>query len=76
VYFLASSSAPRVLSRSLEIYFRQENYQSAANQFREALAGNIDPKWTEVWAHVNLGKTFDTTGQRDRALAPSTSSRR
>ncbi|MBV9939219.1 MAG: hypothetical protein JO150_12005, partial [Acidobacteriaceae bacterium] len=26
------------------------------------------PKWTEVWSHVNLGKIFDVSGQRDRAV--------
>ena len=51
-----------------EIYFLQDNYQSAANEFRQALSGDLEPKWTEVWAHINLGKIFDTTGQRYRAL--------
>ena len=40
----------------------------AANEFRDALSGDRDPKWTEVWSHINLGKIFDTTRQRDRAL--------
>ena len=26
------------------------------------------PKWTEVWSHINLGKIFDITGQRERAV--------
>ena len=26
------------------------------------------PKWTEVWAHIYLGKIFDISDQRDRAL--------
>jgi tetratricopeptide (TPR) repeat protein len=51
-----------------EIYFDQKNYQSAANQFREALNGDLDPKWVEVWAHLNLGKIFDLSQQRERAL--------
>lgn len=54
--------------RVAEVFFLQNNYQSAANEFREALNGDLDPKWTEVWAHVNLGKIFDITGQRQRAL--------
>jgi len=37
-------------------------------EFRRALDGDLDPKWTEVWSHVMLGMIFDTTGQRDRAL--------
>ena len=54
--------------RIAEVYFLQNNYQSAANEFREALNGDLEPKWTEVWAHINLGKIFDITGQRDRAV--------
>jgi aminopeptidase N len=50
-----------------EVFFLQNNYQSAANEFREALNGDGDPKWTEVWAHINLGKIFDLTQQRERA---------
>jgi len=51
-----------------EIYFLQDNYQSAANEFSQALYGDLEPKWTEVWAHINLGKIFDITAQRERAL--------
>ncbi len=50
-----------------EVFFAQNNYQSAANAFRESLNGDGDPKWTEVWSHINLGKIFDITGQRERA---------
>ena len=51
-----------------ELFFLQNNFQSAANEFREALNGDLDPKWTEVWAHINLGKIFDVTSQRERAV--------
>ncbi len=51
-----------------EIFFTQHNYQSAANSFRDALRGDDDPKWTEVWSHVELGRIFDITGQRERAV--------
>jgi tetratricopeptide (TPR) repeat protein len=54
--------------RVADIFFLQNNYQAAANEFREVLNGDIEPKWTEVWAHINLGKIFDITGQRDRAV--------
>jgi hypothetical protein len=54
--------------RLAEIFMLQKNYQSAANSFRDALRGDNDPKWTEVWSHVNLGKIFDITGQRERAV--------
>jgi predicted negative regulator of RcsB-dependent stress response len=51
-----------------EIFFMQRNYQSAANSFRDALRGDGDPKWVEVWSHIELGRIFDLTGQRDRAV--------
>jgi hypothetical protein len=51
-----------------EIFFQQHNYQSSANSFRDALRGDDDPKWTEVWSHVELGRIFDLTGQRERAV--------
>jgi tetratricopeptide (TPR) repeat protein len=54
--------------RLAEIFFMQKNYQSSANSFRDALRGDDDPKWTQVWSHVNLGKIFDVTGQRERAV--------
>jgi hypothetical protein len=54
--------------RIAEVFFLQGNYQSAANEFRESINGDQEPKWTEVWSHINLGKIFDITDQRDRAV--------
>ena len=51
-----------------EVLFNQRNYQAAANAYRDALRGDDEPKWTEVWSHIALGKIFDVTGQRDRAV--------
>ncbi len=51
-----------------EVFFMQRNYQSAANSFRDALRGDGDPRWVEVWSHIELGRIFDLTGQRDRAV--------
>ncbi|MEW5976610.1 MAG: M1 family aminopeptidase [Acidobacteriota bacterium] len=51
-----------------ESFFEQRSYQSAANSFREALNGDLEPRWIEVWCHINLGKLFDVLGQRERAL--------
>jgi aminopeptidase N len=51
-----------------EILFSQRSYQAAANAYRDALRGDDEPKWTEVWSHIALGKIFDVTGQRDRAV--------
>ncbi len=54
--------------RVAEIFFLQRNYQSSANAYREAINGDGDPRWTEVWSHLQLGKIFDITGQRERAV--------
>ena len=54
--------------RIAEVHFLQNNYQPAANEFREVLAGDLEPKWTDVWARINLGKIFDISGQRERAV--------
>jgi hypothetical protein len=54
--------------RLAEKYFEQNAYQQAANEFREALRGDLQPRWVEVWSHINLGKIFDITGQRERAI--------
>ena len=54
--------------RVAEVFFLQNNYQSAANEYRQALDGDLDPKWVEVWAHIKLGNIFDVSGQRDRAV--------
>jgi len=51
-----------------EIFFLQNNYQSAANEYREATRGDGVPKWTEVWSHIRLGNIFDVSQQRDRAV--------
>ena len=51
-----------------EVLFTQRNYQAAVNSFRDALRGDDEPPWTEVWSHIAIGKIFDITGQRDRAV--------
>ncbi|HEX4228652.1 MAG TPA: M1 family aminopeptidase [Bryobacteraceae bacterium] len=51
-----------------ELFFQQSNFQTAANEFRAAINGDLDPKWTEVWSDIYLGKIFDITGMRDRAV--------
>jgi hypothetical protein len=51
-----------------EVLFTQRNYQASVNAFRDALRGDGEPAWTEVWSHIAIGKIFDLTGQRDRAV--------
>ena len=51
-----------------EIYFQQRNYQAAEDAYRAALRGDGVPKWIEVWSDLQLGRIFDASGQRDRAI--------
>jgi len=51
-----------------ELLFSQHNYQASVNSYRDALRGDDEPRWTEVWSHIQIGKIFDVTGQRDRAV--------
>jgi aminopeptidase N len=53
--------------RIAEVFFLQKNYQASANAYRDSLNGDGEPRWTEVWSHIQLGKIFDLTGQRERA---------
>jgi aminopeptidase N len=54
--------------RIAEVFYLQRNYQASANAYRESLNGDGEPRWTEVWSHLQLGKIFDVTGQRERAV--------
>ena len=54
--------------RVAEVFFMQKNYQASANAYRASLNGDGEPRWTEVWSHLQLGKIFDVTGQRERAV--------
>jgi tetratricopeptide (TPR) repeat protein len=54
--------------RIAEVLYSQHNYQAGVNAYRDALRGDGDPRWTEVWSHIRLGQIFDITGQRDRAV--------
>jgi tetratricopeptide (TPR) repeat protein len=55
--------------RLAEVLFEQMNLQASANTFRDALNGDRDPKWIEVWCYMYIGKIYDILGQRQRAMA-------
>jgi hypothetical protein len=59
-----------------QVFFLQNNYQSAANEFRQVGQGDLQPKWLEVWSHIYLGKIFDISGQRERAVNEYTQAQR
>ncbi len=58
------------LFRMGEAFFFQKNYTASANSFRSALGGETDltTKWVVPWSHVYMGKIYDVTGQRERAV--------
>jgi hypothetical protein len=51
-----------------ECFSQLKDRVSAVNEFREALNGDLQPSWIKVWSHVDMGKIFYTTGQRERTL--------
>jgi len=64
----ANSQSSLANYRIGELLFAQRNYQASVNAYRDALRGDDEPRWTEVWSHIQIGKIFDLTGQRDRAV--------
>jgi tetratricopeptide (TPR) repeat protein len=54
--------------RIAELLFKQRHYQASANHYRDALHGDGLPRWTKAWSHIELGKIFDITAQRGRAM--------
>jgi tetratricopeptide (TPR) repeat protein len=64
----ANSQSSLASFRIGELLFAQHNYQASVNAYRDALRGDDEPRWTEVWSHIAIGKIFDITGQRDRAV--------
>lgn len=62
------SNSSLALFRTGEAMFYEKNYNAAANSFRAALGGDLDPKWLEVWSHIYIGEIYDLSGQRARAV--------
>ena len=54
--------------RIAELHFTERNYPASVDALRSALRGDAEPHWVEAWSHIQLGKIFDLTGQRDRAV--------
>lgn len=72
---LKSSSTGESISRSslakyciAEFFLEKHNYQASVDAYRDSLAGDGNPVWTEVWSHIQIGKVFDITAQRERAV--------
>ena len=71
----SSPPEPETGGSSMALYqqavvrFEQGDINTAVQLFRDSLNGDLNPKWLEVWAHINIGKIYDVRGgQRDRAI--------
>lgn len=51
------------------MYMQQRNWNQAVDKFTQALAGDLEPGWLEVWSLLNRGMAYDAQNQRDRAVA-------
>lgn len=51
------------------LFMEQRNWQRAIDAFSEALGGDLEPSWLEVWSYIYRGNAYDANGQRDRAVA-------
>jgi TonB family protein len=63
-----SSDSSLAHLRAGEALLKQHNLQEAAIEFAQVAKGDHQPAWTLVWSHIDLGRTFDATGQRERAV--------
>ena len=51
------------------LYMEQRNWQKARDAFTEAVNGNLEPAWIEVWSYIKRGNAWDAEDNRDRAVA-------
>jgi len=52
-----------------QLYMEQRNWQKAREYFTEALNGDLDPSWLEVWSYIRRGNAWDADDNRERAVA-------
>ncbi len=52
-----------------EFLLEKHAYQASVDAYRDSLAGDGNPVWTKAWSHIQIGKIFDITSQRERAVA-------
>ena len=52
-----------------EFLLEKHAYQASVDAYRDWLAGDGNPVWTKAWSHIQIGKIFDITRQRERAVA-------
>jgi tetratricopeptide (TPR) repeat protein len=53
------------------LYIAQQNWDKAKDAFSQALAGDLEPSWVEVWSYIYKGNAYDAEGPegRERAVA-------
>jgi tetratricopeptide (TPR) repeat protein len=51
------------------LYMEQRNWSSAKQAFSEALNGDLEPSWVEVWSYIYRGNAYDAENNRERAVA-------
>jgi len=51
------------------LYMEQRNWDKAKEYFTEALNGDLQPSWLEVWSYIYRGNSYDAQGNRERAVA-------
>ena len=51
------------------LYMEQRNWQKARDGFTQALDGDLEPSWLEVWSYIKRGNTYDADDNRERAVA-------
>ena len=52
-----------------EFLLEKHAYQASVDAYRDSLAADGNPVWTKAWSHIQIGKIFDITRQRERAVA-------
>lgn len=51
------------------LFLEQRNFDLAIDNFKAALAGNLNPAWLSVWSNIKMGNAYDGKGDRTRAVA-------
>jgi hypothetical protein len=52
-----------------ELFLKESHYQASVNAYRGSLRDEGIPCWTKVRSYVQIGKVFDLTNQRERAVS-------
>ena len=51
------------------LYFEQRNWSKARDAFTQAIDGDLEPSWIEVWSYIKRGNSYDAEDNRERAVA-------